>query len=158
MQLHIASNKYLYQPRINVLRRNYRNNYEFMNAHTITMFLKFGAENHIKDLYYNGTIYMNSIQRFRKFEDGELILTNRNDTLSPILTLIENGKIKWSLGADIRNMKGYESFRIWKLSNLTVTKDTDPIKLNLGLQGIGLMDQKREIWKLTGKTEKIVFV
>jgi hypothetical protein len=43
-----------------------------MANHTIKMFLKFGKEEHIKDLYYNGTIYMNSIQYFRKIEDGEL--------------------------------------------------------------------------------------
>ncbi len=36
------------------------------------MFLKFGQEEHIKDLYYNGTIYMNAIQYFRSIEDGEL--------------------------------------------------------------------------------------
>ncbi|PVD49996.1 hypothetical protein DC498_21995 [Terrimonas sp.] len=36
------------------------------------MFLKFGQEEHINDLYYNGTIFMNAIQYFRKIEDGEL--------------------------------------------------------------------------------------
>lgn len=36
------------------------------------MFLKFGQEIDIKDLYNNGTIYMNPIQLFRKVEDGEL--------------------------------------------------------------------------------------
>lgn len=40
--------------------------------HTITMFLKFGSEENINDLYRNGTIYMNAIQRFREIEDGEL--------------------------------------------------------------------------------------
>lgn len=43
-----------------------------MPTHTIKMFLKFGQEDHIKDLYYNGTIYMNSIQYFRGIEDEEL--------------------------------------------------------------------------------------
>lgn len=41
-------------------------------THSIMTFLKFGQEEHIKDLYYNGTIYMNSIQSFRSIEDGEL--------------------------------------------------------------------------------------
>lgn len=36
------------------------------------MFLKFGSERDITDLYENGTIYMNPIQRFRKLEDNEL--------------------------------------------------------------------------------------
>lgn len=36
------------------------------------MLLKFGQEAHIKDLFENGTIYMNSIQYFRTIEDGEL--------------------------------------------------------------------------------------
>lgn len=38
----------------------------------ISFFLKFGNEINIKDLYENGTIYLNPIQYFRKIEDGEL--------------------------------------------------------------------------------------
>lgn len=68
-------------------------------------------------------------ESFKLSENGELILTNRSDTLSPILTLIENGEVKWTLDTDVRNTKGYESCRIWELSNVTITKDTDPIKL-----------------------------
>lgn len=40
--------------------------------HIIKMFLKFGKEEHIQDLLENGTIFMNSIQYFRKFEDNGL--------------------------------------------------------------------------------------
>lgn len=40
--------------------------------HTILVFLKFGAEKHIKDLYENGTVYLNTIEYFRKCEDEEL--------------------------------------------------------------------------------------
>lgn len=40
--------------------------------HTIKLLLKFGKEGDIKDLFHNGTIYMNPVQRFRKIEDGEL--------------------------------------------------------------------------------------
>jgi len=43
-----------------------------MATHSIKMFLKFGQEEHINDLYRNGTIFMNAIQYFRKMEDGEL--------------------------------------------------------------------------------------
>lgn len=68
-------------------------------------------------------------ERFKLSKGGELILTNRNDTLSPILTLIENGKIVWTLDTDVKNTKGYETCRIWELSNVTITKDTDPIEL-----------------------------
>jgi hypothetical protein len=39
---------------------------------TIQAFLKFGAENHINDLYENGTVYLNTIEYFRKCEDEEL--------------------------------------------------------------------------------------
>lgn len=38
----------------------------------IKMFLKIGKEEHIRDLYENGTIYINTIEYFRKIEDGEL--------------------------------------------------------------------------------------
>ena len=40
--------------------------------HTIKMFLKIGKEEHIRDLYENGTIYLNTIEYFRKLEDEEL--------------------------------------------------------------------------------------
>lgn len=39
---------------------------------TILAFLKFGNEAHIRDLYQNGTIFMNSIQYFKDFEDSNL--------------------------------------------------------------------------------------
>ncbi len=41
-------------------------------THTIKMFLKIGKEEHIKDLYENGTIYINTIEYFKKVEDEEL--------------------------------------------------------------------------------------
>ncbi|TYP70883.1 hypothetical protein [Aquimarina intermedia] len=69
-------------------------------------------------------------ERFEVSDNGTLILENRNDTLSPIFTLVENGNVKWRLDTDTRNTKGYESTRIWKISSVEVTKDTDPIKLN----------------------------
>ncbi|WP_347374580.1 hypothetical protein [Aequorivita sp. Q41] len=62
--------------------------------------------------------------------NGILILDNRTDSLSPTLTLKENGIVKWTLDTDTRNTKGYESTRIWKIRNVTVLKNTDPIKLN----------------------------
>lgn len=68
-------------------------------------------------------------ERFKLSKGGELILTNRNDTLSPILTLIEDGKVIWTLDTDVRNTKGYETCRIWEISNVTITKDTNPIKI-----------------------------
>ncbi len=69
-------------------------------------------------------------QSFDLSENGQLVLENRNDSLSPIITLIENGKVKWTLDTDTRNTKGYESTRIWKISKVTITKNTDPIKLH----------------------------
>ncbi len=70
-----------------------------------------------------------SSQQFDLSNNGKLILENRNDTLSPILTLIENGKVKWTLDTDTRKTKGYESTRIWEISNVTIEKKSDPIKL-----------------------------
>lgn len=67
---------------------------------------------------------------FSLSNNGKLILDNRADTLSPVLTLIENGKIKWTLDTDLSNTEGYETCQIWEISNLTVKKDSDPIKLS----------------------------
>jgi len=41
-------------------------------SHTIAMFLKFGNEKNITDLFDNGTIYLNTLQYFRTVEDSEL--------------------------------------------------------------------------------------
>lgn len=41
-------------------------------THTIKMFLKLGSLENITDLYENGTIYINTIEYFRKTEDSEL--------------------------------------------------------------------------------------
>ena len=40
--------------------------------HTIKLFLKLGSEENVLDLFNNGTIYMNTIEYFRKVEDEEL--------------------------------------------------------------------------------------
>jgi hypothetical protein len=40
--------------------------------HTIKLFLKLGSEENILDLFENGTIYINTIEYFRKVEDEEL--------------------------------------------------------------------------------------
>ena len=40
--------------------------------HTIKLFLKLGSEENILDLFETGTIYMNTIEYFRKVEDEEL--------------------------------------------------------------------------------------
>lgn len=42
------------------------------NTYTIKMFLKFGSEKDMNELYRKGIIYMNPIQRFREIEDNEL--------------------------------------------------------------------------------------
>jgi len=42
------------------------------STYTIAVFLKFGREQDIADLFNNGTIYINSIQYFRNIEDGKL--------------------------------------------------------------------------------------
>ena len=67
--------------------------------------------------------------RFRLSNGNQLVLTNRNDSLSPILTFIEKGKVKWTLDTDVKNTKGYEKCSIWKLSDLKV--DEGWFELNL---------------------------
>jgi len=39
---------------------------------TILGFLKIGSQENITDLYENGTVYMNTLEYFRRVEDGEL--------------------------------------------------------------------------------------
>lgn len=84
-------------------------------------------------------------------DKGKLIIDNRNDSLSPILTLIENEKVKWTLDTDVRNTEGYETCRIWKIDNVTVTKDSNPIKLTFtGYWTFGAERGSMEIDRTTG--------
>lgn len=40
--------------------------------HTIKTFLKFGSLKHITDLYENGTIFINTVEYFRRHQDGNI--------------------------------------------------------------------------------------
>lgn len=51
---------------------------------TIMMFIKIGALEHITDLYENGTVYLNSLEYFKKIEDGFL----RGDQNEGALSLV----------------------------------------------------------------------
>ena len=69
-----------------------------------------------------------SVQVFN-LDNGKLILNNRNDSLSPVLTLIENEKVIWNLDMDVRQTKGYETCMLWEISNVTI-RNSNPIKLS----------------------------
>jgi hypothetical protein len=71
-----------------------------------------------------------SSQVYQLSGNGKLILENRNDTLSPLITLVENGKVKWTLDTDVRNTKDYKKCRIWKISDLVIMNNSDPIQLS----------------------------
>ncbi|WP_100616406.1 hypothetical protein [Confluentibacter citreus] len=53
------------------------------SEHTIKLFLKFGELKYVNDLYENGTVFLNSIQHFRKLEDNGL----RGDNYEGIIKL-----------------------------------------------------------------------
>lgn len=76
----------------------------------IHLFLKFGREQDITDLYYNGTIFMNPIQKFREFEDDEL----RGDPYEGV-TEIKNLK-KGTIEFPSIGFKGTYNHAHWKSS------------------------------------------
>ena len=65
-----------------------------------------------------------------KLSEGNLIIDNRNDTLSPIISLKEKGITKWIIDTDTRNTEGYEKTRIWEISDVIIEKDKKEIKLS----------------------------
>lgn len=75
------------------------------------------------------TAISNNSEKFNLNDNEILILDNRADSLSPTLTLKENGIVKWTLDTDTRNTEGYETTRIWEISNLKIIENTDTIKL-----------------------------
>lgn len=56
-------------------------------THTIKMFLKLGSLENITDLYENGTIYINTIEFFKKIEDNDLRGDNYEGTSEIINSL-----------------------------------------------------------------------
>jgi hypothetical protein len=91
-----------------------------------------------------------SIQVFN-LDNGELILYNRNDSLSPILTLIENEHVIWNLDMDVSQTNGYETCMLWKISNLTITNG-NPIRLSFtGHWTYGAEAGSMKINRKTGK-------
>jgi len=104
-----------------------------------------------KAILVDQVVISDSALTFNLADNGQLILDNRNDTLSPVLTLVENGQKKWTLDTDVRNTKGFENWRIWKISNVTITKDTDPIRLTFtGHWTFGAERGSMEIDRKTG--------
>jgi len=65
--------------------------------HIITVFIKIGSEENIRDLYENGTIYINTIDYFKNIEDEEL----RGDKYEGVSEIINshNGTF-WISGID----------------------------------------------------------
>lgn len=54
--------------------------------YTIMVFLKFGQQEHVYDLYENGTVYMNTVEYFRRIEDKEL----RGDSFEGTIKVINS--------------------------------------------------------------------
>lgn len=62
-------------------------------------------------------------------KQGKLFIENRGDTLSPIITLTENGQVKWTLDTDVRNTKGFEKCWIREIENVRITEEANSIRL-----------------------------
>lgn len=73
-------------------------------------------------------IISESAQKFELSNNAILLIENRTDSLSPILILKQNGKVKWTLDTDTRNTKGYEYTRIWNIRNVEILNNSNPIK------------------------------
>jgi len=86
-----------------------------------------------------------------QLENGQLILENRSDTLSPLLSLMENEKLIWTLDTDVRNTTGFESCRIWEISKIKIINGSNPIKLQfLGHWTYGIEHGSMEIDRKSG--------
>lgn len=79
------------------------------NSNTILLFLKFGSEENILDLYENGTVYMNTISWFKGVDDNYL----RGDKYEGVSEIINYPKGKFRI--DSLNYEGnYEKLQIRK--------------------------------------------
>lgn len=86
------------------------------NMETILLFIKIGSEEYMRDLYENGTIYMNTLRYFRKVEDGGLRgdpyecasdIVDRNDATIRLPFMDEDikpARIRYSSRLDLGNL------------------------------------------------------
>lgn len=82
----------------------------------------------------------------------ELIIESRSDSLSPIITLIEEDKVKWTLDTDVRNTEGYERDKIWEINDVEIIKDKGKIKFTfIGNWTMGAEAGYMEIKRRTGE-------
>jgi hypothetical protein len=101
---------------------------------TIVMFLKFGSQHDINDLYENGTIYMNTVQYFRDREDAEL----RGDKYEGVSELINYPRGIFEIPSinfkgnylNIHLRKGYERtlgniYSLYCISSFTIDNPFD---------------------------------
>ena len=68
-------------------------------------------------------------QEFEISHQGKLIINNRKSSKSPIISLVENEKVKSSLDMDTRNTLGYEATTLQKLSEVVITRKNNPIEM-----------------------------
>ena len=71
-----------------------------------------------------------SAQVYLISRNGRLVIENRNDSLSPIIMLLENEEIKWALDTDVGITEVYELDELWEISDVEIFKDRRKIKLN----------------------------
>jgi hypothetical protein len=76
-------------------------------THTILLFLKFGSEENILDLYENGTIYMNTISWFKAVDDNYL----RGDTYEGLSKIMNYPKGKFRIES-LNHEVNYEKLQI----------------------------------------------
>lgn len=92
-----------------------------------------------------------SAQSFILSDNGQLILDNRTNDQSPILTIMENGERKWTLDLNIANTRGYENYRFYRISQLRVKNDLTVIKLRFaGHWSYGIKTGTMEIARSDG--------
>jgi len=86
-----------------------------------------------------------NVMRFQLSENGEFIIDNRIDTLSPVLTFIENRTIKWTL----------EMNEITEIGDVSITS-IDPIRFYFiwfNTHSYGVDRGRMKINKRTGKNK-----
>ncbi len=77
------------------------------NSHKILLFLKFGSEENILDLYENGTIYMNTVSWFKGVDDNYL----RGDEYEGLSKIVNYSKGKFRIES-INYEGNYEKLQI----------------------------------------------
>jgi len=80
---------------------------------------------------------VDSVQTFLLQKEEKILLYNENDSLSPILTLVDKDKSRWSLDIGVRRFPNTPDSRVIEITEVSIVEKAHSFRLNFKYRTIG---------------------